>query len=451
MYRESASPIGDRRPAHVMIAHPYPAMAIGPKGVLRHRRLPSEGLANRLLYLRKLLDLRLEGFAVRPGLPARFANFLRQHHPILLAPGIVLVTRYDDVTEVLRDSSRFAMNYPKAGPDQIVAMGDTPEFQHHLSIMGAAAHPAIPSLAATVREFAEKLLEEAGGRIDLVAGFSRRIAIMLTDKYLGVPAPPIAMMRWTRAIFRNVFTNFSSDPLMTAEAGRAIACLNNRTDRLAAIAREDIARGKQEWDFLHCLLADDAKRIANGGKPLSDVTVHNIVAGLACAMSETVSTAIAYSIKFLLDHPDHLPGAVRAARAGDVAILTQYVYEILRFSPEIPFLPRIATVNATVAAMTSRAAMIPENSLVLAATSSAMFDPLAFDQPESFKLNRGLDTYLHFGAGVHRCFGERIARIVVPEAIAAMLRREGLRPIRGAAGRMRFDGGFPNTMPVQIM
>jgi cytochrome P450 len=431
-----------------MTERPYPASTSRPKAAaLRHRRLPSDSLRSRLLYLRKLIDLRVEGFFVRPGLPARFANLLRGCHPILIAPGFALVTRYDDVCEVLRDSARFAMYYPKAGPDQIVAMGDTPEFQHHLDLMRAAAHPGIAALPVTVREFAEKLLDEAGGRIDLVAGFSRRIAIMLTDRYLGVPAPPIAMMRWTRAIFRNVFTNFSNDPLMTAEAGRALDYLNNRIDRLSAIARKDIARGKQEPDFLHCLLAEDA---ATGGQPLSDDIVHNIVAGLACAMSETVSTAIAYSIRFLLDHRTHLPGAVRAARLGDIPTLTQYVYEILRFSPEIPFLPRCARVNATVAAMTSRAAMIPENTLVLAATSSAMFDQRAFDQPEVFKLDRELKKYLHFGAGVHRCFGEPIARIVVPEAIAAILRRDELRRIWGVLGRMRFDGGFPNSMPVEF-
>jgi cytochrome P450 len=364
------------------------------------------------------------------------------------APGIALVTRYDDVCEVLRDSTRFAMNYPKAGPDQIVAMGDTPEFQHHLGLMRLAASPGIAGLSAMVRDFAEELLDRAGERIDLVAGFSRQIAVMLIDRYLGVPAPPKAMMRWTRAIFRNVFTNFSNDPLMTAEAGRALVQINNRIDRLSAAAREDIARGKPGVDFLHCLMREEAPRIASGGKPLEDKTVHNILAGLACAMSETVSTAIAYAVKFLLGRPEHLPGAVSAARRGDIAMLNQYVYEILRFTPEIPFLPRRATTNATVAAMTSRATMIPENSLVLAATSAAMFDAHAFPQPELFKLDRDLDRYLHFGAGIHRCFGEGIARIVAPEAIGAMLRRDGLRRIRGS--RMRFDGGFPDSMPIAI-
>lgn len=412
------------------------------------RRVSSRNFGDWLLHIRKLIDLRMEGFAVRPGLPARIANFLRERHPILLLPGIAIVTRYDDVCEVLRDSTRFAMNYPKAGPDQIVAMADTPEFRDHLEIMHAAAHPGIPGLAAMVRDFAETLLDGAGRRIDLAAGFSRRIAIMLTDRYLGVPAEPIAMMRWTRAIFRNVFTNLNNDPMMMADAGRALVRLNNLIDHLSAIAREDIANGRPGTDFLHCLIAEDARRVAAGGKPLSGEAVHNIVAGLACAMSETVSTAIAYSVKFLLAHPEHLPGAARAARAGDCAMLKQYVYEILRFSPEIPFLPRIATCNATVAAMTSRAAMIPEGSLVLAATSSAMFDARAFDQPDIFKLDRNLDRYLHFGDGIHRCFGEGMARIVVPEAIGAMLRRERLRPIRGA--RMRFDGGFPDRMEVAI-
>jgi cytochrome P450 len=432
-----------------MTARAYPIPAARRKSP-RHRRPPSDKIGSRLLHIRKLFDLRAEGLVVRPGLPARLANFLREHHPILLAPGIAIVTRYDDVCEVLRDSARFAMNYPKAGPDQIVAMGNTREFREHLSIMAAAAHPEIPGLRDAVRDFAEMLLDESGGLIDIVGGYSRRITSMLADRFLGVLAPPLAMMQWTRAVFRNVFTNFTNDPLMAAEAGRALACLNSRIDRLSAAAKEDIANGRPGRGFLYRMLADDARRIAAGGEPLRDETVHNIVAGLACAMSETVSTAIAYALKFLLDHPVHLPGASRAAHDGGLGPLKQYVYEILRFSPEISFLPRRAVTNATIAAMTSRAAMIPENSLVLAATSSAMFDPRVFEEPERFKLDRRLDTYLHFGDGIHRCFGESVAQIVVPEAVGAMLRRRGLRPIRGAAGRMRFDGGFPYSMTVEF-
>ena len=329
-------------------------------------------------------------------------------------------------------------------------MGDTPEYQHHKSIMVAAAHPGIPALPHMVRDFAEDVLERANGRIDLVGGFARRVAMMMIGRYLGVPAPPRLMMWWTRAIFRNVFTNFSNDPLMTAEAGHALVRLNNRIDRLSAEARRDIANGRSGQDFMHCMLSEDAKRVASGGTPLSDKTIHNIVAGLACAMSETISTAIAYSIDYLLGHAAYLPGAVAAARAKNVAALTHYVYEILRFRPEIPFLPRLAAFTTTVAAMTSRAATIPENSLVLAATSSAMFDPRAFVQPTVFKLDRELDKYLHFGAGLHRCFGEPIARLVVPEAIGAILRRGGLRPAAGTAGRMRFDGGFPDSMTVEF-
>ena len=56
--------------------------------------------------------------------------------------------------------------------------------------------------------------------------------------------------------------------------------------------------------------------------------------------------------------------------------------------------------------------------------------------------------YIHFGYGLHTCFGEYINFAQVPGAITRLLRQQGLRRAAGDEGQMRFDGPFPDSLIV---
>ena len=79
-----------------------------------------------------------------------------------------------------------------------------------------------------------------------------------------------------------------------------------------------------------------------------------------------------------------------------------------------------------------------------------MFDPDQFPEPETFRIDRPLDKYLNFGSGLHRCFGEHFAKVIISEAIAALLRLDNLQRASGPNGRMRYDGAFPQQLLVQF-
>jgi hypothetical protein len=60
---------------------------------------------------------------------------------------------------------------------------------------------------------------------------------------------------------------------------------------------------------------------------------------------------------------------------------------------------------------------------------------------------------MHFGYGLHECFGLYMNRIMVPEICKAVLRLPNLRRATGAEGRLRMDdtyGIFPMNLTVQF-
>jgi cytochrome P450 len=103
-----------------------------------------------------------------------------------------------------------------------------------------------------------------------------------------------------------------------------------------------------------------------------------------------------------------------------------------------------------VARGTSREALIAQGSLVVLGTESAMFDEDRFPDPSVFRLDRPAENYIHFGHGLHACFGSHMARILIPAVAKQLLRMPGLRRADGGDGRIRFDGAFPDRLVVEF-
>src|SRR4030081_3902764 len=70
--------------------------------------------------------------------------------------------------------------------------------------------------------------------------------------------------------------------------------------------------------------------------------------------------------------------------------------------------------------------------------------------PTSFRLDRPDYSYMHFGAGMHECFGLYMNREMVPAICKAVLKRSGLRRAPGDAGRLRMESIFPMSLVVEF-
>ena len=153
-------------------------------------------------------------------------------------------------------------------------------------------------------------------------------------------------------------------------------------------------------------------------------------------------------IRDRFDRPAALAGAQAAAAAGDDALLARYVFEALRFNPNDPGLFRIAAEDYTVARGHLRSATIPRGTTVIAATQSAMFDDSKVDRPNEFRIDRPPYVYMHFGYGLHTCFGQYINQIQIPAILKPLLASGDLRRAPGDAGKLQYSGLFPSSLKV---
>ena len=411
-----------------------------------------------VLAIKHRFAIAVERLVNTPWIMRRIFNFLSKWHPITVVQGYALVTKFQDVRAVLDDADHFDVNYPRAGKNQIVAMRDTPEY-HDLKrmLMSGVGKDYQLQLRTIVEDCAIKTLPTTPKRFDLVSEYARVIAIDLTHSYLGVPANPEDMSRWTRTILRDVFLNILNDRKTFEDAEQSRGQLAIHIHKVIKRRNRDHYEGDKFSDnFMGRLLTGARANDSAAGNDSarsnhhSDAVIRDLMAGLVTALVDNVANTISRSMKYLLDHPTQLKGAIDAANSGNNDLLFQNILEALRFNPENPFLVRLCSKAVTLGARTSRVRTINAGTLVLAATEGAMFDEEAFPEPGLFQTTRRLDNYLHFGWGMHQCFGRGIANAVLPAAVGALLRLPNLRRVGGFAGLATYDGAFPKRMIVEF-
>jgi cytochrome P450 len=126
------------------------------------------------------------------------------------------------------------------------------------------------------------------------------------------------------------------------------------------------------------------------------------------------------------------------------------VFEASRFYPLTPGLFRHCTEDYKLAAGTWRAKVIPNGALVMASTRSAMFDGRQIESATQFRIDRPDYNYMHFGYGMHECFGVYMNRVMMPAICKSLLKKPNLRRAPGADGKLQMDGAFAKSLLVQF-
>ena len=154
-------------------------------------------------------------------------------------------------------------------------------------------------------------------------------------------------------------------------------------------------------------------------------------------------------IDVLLDRLEELAATIKAAQDDNDELMSRYVFEALRFNPLTPGLFRTCAKDFTVAEGTRRAKKIRAGTTVFAATRSAMFDGRAYPDRQAFRIDRPDYAYMHFGYGMHICFGVYINMQMVPAICKALLRRGNVRRKSGDEGQLQMDGIFAKRLVVE--
>jgi len=392
---------------------------------------------------------------------------LRRVAPVLVLGKAVIVSRHHDVAAVLDRDEDFTIAELNAsvmdrvnGPF-ILGMDRSDQYQREDTILERCVRPGdLDRVRAIVRASTAELIAAAqetgridtGGatrRIDIVNGLARVTAVRVVGSYLGVAGPDEAtMMRWMRTIFHETFLNVTRDRAVRRsgeQSGREFhAYLHDLLERRQAqVAAGD---GQAPDDFftrlVHLQLGDDA------ATRLSDEGILRNIGGVVVGAVDTTSMATAHVVDELLGRPEALAVARSAAR--DPGALVPIVMEALRFHPINPVLARWSGRDTVLAEGTHRQRRIRAGRAVYASILSAMFDPAVFEQPDTFRVDRPVSSYLHFGHGLHTCFGERINLVQMPETVSALLSLDNLRRAPGRAGRIVYDGPFPDRLLLEF-
>ncbi|MDQ4061182.1 MAG: cytochrome P450 [Pseudomonadota bacterium] len=405
------------------------------------------------------------GEVLRPasgGLKARLAGWAMSHvgvafrilralWPIPRFGRTAVVTRYDDVREVFLADAAFPVSYREkldvimGGHPFFLGMGDTPEYRRDTEAMRKVVRREdIPErLAPAVERLAEQVIASAAGRIEVVDALVRRITFDVLCDYFGTPDPPDGDLRvWATRLFEFQFADPGNDPSLRREVDEIAPALLRHVQELMDRRRTS---GLVKDDVLGRCLAMQARQEPG----FSDDQIRSALIGFVVGGLPQPPMVVPQALEQLLRRPEALLGAQDAARRNDDTLLAGYVFEAMRFDPLGPALTRVAAEERTIAPGTSRAATLPKGTTVLVAFSSAMMDERRVPEPQRFNPRRLPHEYMHFGQGLHTCFGIHMNQALLPLMLKPLLRRRGLRRTPGADGHLVKRGAFADRLWVE--
>jgi cytochrome P450 len=328
---------------------------------------------------------------------------------------VFLVTRHEDIKEVLSDHERFSNGRPPGFvvpgapniPEEEQASAragnllglDPPEHQRLRRMLTAEfTIRRMKRLQERVVEIVDAQLdamEKAGPPADLVASFALPIPSLVICELLGVPYDD--RDDFQRRTARQLDLSIPIPERMELQRqGRAY--MSSLVER---------ARRQPGEDILGMLVREH-------GHELTNDELIGIASLLLLAGHETTSNMLGLGTLALLRHPDQL-----AAVRDDPDAIGPAVEELLRWLSIVhSAIPRITTTDVEIAGVP-----IPAGRLVFVSLPSGNRDPEFIDSPEVLDIRRGAPGHLAFGHGVHHCLGAPLARMEMRIAFPALLRR----------------------------
>ena len=328
---------------------------------------------------------------------------------------VFLVTRHEDIKEVLSDHERFSNGRPPGfvvpgAPDipdaeQASARAgnllglDPPEHQRLRRMLTAEfTIRRMKRLEPRIVEIVDAQLaamEKAGPPADLVSSFALPIPSLVICELLGVPYDD-----------RDDFQRRSARQLdLSIPIPKRVGL--QRQGRAYMRSLVERARQQPGDDILGMLVRER-------GTELTDDELIGIAGLLLLAGHETTSNMLGLGTLALLRHPEQL-----AAVRDDPNAIGPAVEELLRWLSIVhSAIPRITTTDVEIAGVA-----IPAGQLVFASLPSGNRDPDFIDSPELLDIRRGTPGHLAFGHGVHHCLGAPLARMEMRIAFPALLRR----------------------------
>ncbi|ASR39276.1 cytochrome [Prauserella marina] len=328
-----------------------------------------------------------------------------------------LVTRYDDVKQVLSDS-RFgrALSAPDAARISDTESGGL--FNSELSTtlpQSGEGHQRwrrlvnrwftakrMAALRPGIEAMAERLVDEMvehGQPADLKAAVGFPLPVWVICDMLGVPAEDRdRFAHWSDSLLN--LTRYTQEEVETAQA-EFFAYLGGHIAEKRERPGED-------------LLSELITSTDSAGELMSDRMLVATGLGLLVAGHETTANMIGKMVAMLLADRRRWERLV-----ADPSLVRTAVEESLRFDPN-PGLGMVRYLDEEVVVGGER---LPSGTTVMCSMASANRDDGAFTEAATMDIGRSPNPHLAFGSGAHSCLGQALARTELQVVLAVLLRK----------------------------
>ena len=419
--------------------------------------------------------------------PLPFFAQLRKERPVLKTPECVLVANFNDVRDMLSMPKVATVDLYKpkmgvTGPNDGYLMAHDDDALHYRekSIMqGLLNRDDLPRVRRLVGSAAQNILAKAGGKMDFVNDYCRKVPVSLVQSYFGLDGiGQDDLIRWS---YWNQYDAFNNQPfdMRSDEDSAIIVAKHDQASKelvayIASLTIRKVVRIKVMdtiWMFLSPVQKLIYRLLGMALPPRHETMVMRLyrtkfdkgvdfpltraalnAGGFLIGAIETTSQAVAQIVNFLLERPDILRQVKNAAREEDWKAFDAMVWEALRFVPIRPDIFRKMAADYVVGKGTDYETTIENGAIVRLLIHSAMFDDHAYEDPNAFNPNRIFYHNFAFGFGEHECLGKYVGMEMIPE----MVRHAVLLPELKADGAVSyrndtfptFDGPFPERFDI---
>lgn len=358
--------------------------------------------------------------------PYPYYDALREQAPVhTTAFGMVVLTRYDDVSTTLKsaDFSRDIEKYStqastpsrqnfrdqQRNRTKSILNLDPPDHTRLRRIVSKSFTPtAMEKLRPRIQQLVDTVLDRAHntGSLELIDDLAFPVPFQVISDLLDMPTDRADELReWSQLITNSLEPTATEEDLVRSED--AIAQLVPYLTTIIEHRRKHLSD-----DMLSSLITAE-----ESGEQMTTEELMAFVVLLYIAGHETTVNLIGNGTLALLNNPE------QQSIVHNIGLSQSHIDELLRFDGPVQHTVRVPLVPVHYVVDNEQITVQP-GTVVLTSLGGANHDPSMFENPNDLQLKRtNANRHMAFASGIHYCLGASLAKLETEIAVGSLIKR----------------------------